>query len=211
MAAKPPAMTDMSADSLPIEQPKSITECTPRDPLVELIKRIANGEQAALDELRRACLNNVYAVAKRILVAVEDAEEVVYDVLLWVWHNPDRFDSSRGTVSAWLNNLAWSRSIDLLRKRKRRESLVHPDADLATYAGQEKNPDDWLSCFDEQSQIRRALSELKIEQRQVLLMAFFEGLTHQEIAERTQRPLGTIKSLIRRGLLQMRPTLSKDE
>ncbi len=211
MAATQQAMTDMSAASLPIEQPKSITEGTPRDPLVELIERIANGEQAALDELRVACLSNLYAVSKRILVTAEDAEETVYDVLLWVWHNPDRFNPSRGTVSAWLNNLAWSRSIDLLRKRKRRQSLMHPDADLATYEGQEKNPDNWLSCFDDQSRIRRALSELKLEQRQMLLMAFFEGLTHQEITERTQRPLGTVKSLIRRGLLQMRPMLSKDE
>jgi len=201
----------MSADKLPLNRAELVAKSSSVDPWHPLIGRIANGEQAALDELRIASLSKIYAVAKRILVAAEDAEEIVYDVLLWVWRNPDRYDPNRGTVATWLNNLAWSRSIDLLRKRKRRDDLLHPQADLAAYEGNVKDPDSWLSCFDDRSRVLQALNGLTSTQRQLVLMAFFQGLSHQEIAAQTERPLGTIKSLIRRGLLQMRSTLSEDE
>lgn len=201
----------MTAQPVPISRETDPVEIAAEDPWRPLIERIARGEQAALDELRNACLSRIYTVATRILGAAEDAEEIVYDVLLWVWRHPDRHEPARGCVAAWLNKLTWSRSIDLLRKRTRRESPLHPDPELDSYEGTVKNPDSWLTQFDERSRVHQALKAITPAQREMVLLAFFEGMSHQEIAERLQRPLGTVKSLIRRGLLQLRSVLEEHE
>ena len=201
-------MTVQTVQLEPTSAPNTAEHADPWRPLVE---RIAKGEQAALDELRTACLSRIYTVAKRILGAAEDAEEIVYDVLLWVWRNPDRHEPARGSVGAWLHKLTWSRSIDLLRKRKRRESPLHPDPELESYEGQVKKPDGWLAQFDDRSRVHQALKTITPAQQEMILLAFFEGMSHQEIAEHLERPLGTVKSLIRRGLLQLRSVLEESE
>ena len=192
-------------------QPTKSDEEQAADPWRVLILRIVKRDQSALGDLRHACLTRIHTVAKRILGDTEDTEEVIYDVLLWVWHHPERHDPERGSVSAWLNNLTWSRAIDRLRKRRRQQDILHPEVADEAYPVATVEPETWLSMVDCGSRVHRAMATLTSAQRELVLLAFFEGLSHQEIADRVARPLGTVKSLIRRGILQMRSVLEESE
>ena len=140
----------------------------------------------------------VYSVALRVLSDTGAAEDVLQEVFMQLWRNPGAFDSSRGNMAAWLAVIARNRAIDTLRKRHSETNLadevvsVEPDmtGDAERGRAMEK--------------VRRALSAMPPVQRDALEMAYFEGLTHTEIAAKTGEPLGTIKTRIRSGLLALR-------
>jgi RNA polymerase sigma-70 factor (ECF subfamily) len=142
----------------------------------------------------------VYAVALRVLGDTGAAEDVLQEVFLQLWRNPGVFDSSRGNLGAWLAVIARNRAIDGLRKRRPETDIadmvvsVEPDmaGDAERSRGMEK--------------VRGALGTMPAAQRSALEMAYFEGLTHIEIAAKTGEPLGTIKTRIRTGLLALRKT-----
>ena len=165
---------------------------------MRLVARIRSGEQQAMSELYDRYSKVVYAVALRVLQDAAGAEDVLQDVFLQLWRNPDAFDASRGSLAAWLAVIARHRAIDRLRKRR-------PETDIeeCVIAG---GPD--LRDESERSlviaKVRVALDAMSPEQRQAMELAFFQGLTHTEIAERTGEPLGTIKTRIRSGLQLLR-------
>jgi len=165
---------------------------------MRLVARIRSGEQQAMSELYDRYSKVVYAVALRVLQDAAGAEDVLQDVFLQLWRNPDAFDASRGSLAAWLAVIARHRAIDRLRKRR-------PETDIeeCVIAG---GPD--LRDESERSlviaKVRVALDAMSPEQRQAMELAFFQGLTHTEIAEKTGEPLGTIKTRIRSGLQQLR-------
>lgn len=169
----------------------------------DLIARIGSRELRALDQLYDATVDKLYALAARVAGDPRDAEEVVADVYQYVWEHHAQFDGSRGNGMAWLSMLTWSRASDRRRRRKPESSLetLHPEALSAAYTGCEENSGaNEMEAFVEGHRVRLALAGLRSEQRQLLLMAFFEGASHAEIAERTGMPLGTVKSHIRRGM-----------
>src|ERR1700685_189700 len=165
---------------------------------MRLVARIRAGDQQAMSELYDRYAKVVYAVALRVLQDAGAAEDVLQDVFLQLWRNPDAFDASRGSLAAWLAVIARHRSIDRLRKRR-------PEVDVedCVIAG---GPD--LADEAERTlvieKVRVVLAEMNPEQRKVLELAFFQGLTHTEIAEKTGEPLGTIKTRIRTGLQHLR-------
>jgi RNA polymerase sigma-70 factor (ECF subfamily) len=178
--------------------------------LTRLLAQIADGDANALDQLRLQVTGRLYSIAFRILGSAEDAEEIVVDVLLWLWQHADRFAPERGHALAWLGTLTWNRAIDALRQRQRRQSILHPDPAADTYVSTDceaEGPAEWLQSFDRSSDIATALAALRATQRELILLAFFEGLSHAEIAERLQRPLGSVKSDIRRGLQRLHQLL----
>jgi len=140
----------------------------------------------------------VYSIALRVLGDTGAAEDVLQEVFLQLWRNPGVFDSSRGNMAAWLAVIARNRAIDSLRKRRRETDIadvvvsVEPDlaGDTERARAMEK--------------IRGVLGDMPAAQRSALEMAYFEGLTHTEIAARTGEPLGTVKTRIRAGLLSLR-------
>jgi len=140
----------------------------------------------------------VYSIALRVLGDTGAAEDVLQEVFLQLWRNPGVFDSSRGNMAAWLAVIARNRAIDSLRKR-------HQEADIADVVVSVE-PD--LARDTERTRamekIRGVLGEMPAAQRSALEMAYFEGLTHTEIAARTGEPLGTVKTRIRAGLLSLR-------
>jgi len=140
----------------------------------------------------------VYSIALRVLGDTGAAEDVLQEVFLQLWRNPEVFDSSRGNMAAWLAVIARNRAIDSLRKR-------HQEADIADVVVSVE-PD--LARDTERTRamekIRGVLGEMPAAQRSALEMAYFEGLTHTEIAARTGEPLGTVKTRIRAGLLSLR-------
>jgi RNA polymerase sigma-70 factor, ECF subfamily len=140
----------------------------------------------------------VYSVALRVLGDTGAAEDVLQEVFMQLWRNPGVFDSSRGNLAAWLAVISRNRAIDAIRKRR-------PDTDIADVIVSVE-PD--LAGDAERARamekVRGALGAMPSAQRSALEMAYFEGLTHTEIAAKTGEPLGTIKTRIRAGLLALR-------
>ena len=163
-----------------------------------LVAGIRSGNENAMAQLYDRYSPIVYAVALRVLGDTAAAEDVLQDVFIQLWRNPGAFDASRGQMAAWLSVIARHRAIDVLRKRTSdsdiSEVVVSVNANLDAAADRNKAL----------QKVREVLSGMPAQQRSAIEMAFFEGLTHTEIANRTGEPLGTIKTRIRTGLLSLR-------
>ncbi len=170
-----------------------------------LIARVRTGDQDAMAALYDRYSPLVYAVALRALGDSSSAEDVLQEIFVQLWRNPAAFDSSRGSLAAWLGVIARNRSIDHLRRRRPEENLeevvIAASVDLRTET--ERN----LAI----AKVRTALNGMPAEQRRCVEMAFFEGLSHSEIATRTGDPLGTIKTRIRSALTYLRRQFSQEE
>jgi RNA polymerase sigma-70 factor (ECF subfamily) len=172
-----------------------------------LLARVAQRDASALGALYDLAGGAVHGVCRRILRDPSDAEEASMDVFLQVWQKASRFDPERGDALTWLLTLARSRAIDRLRARgaaRRHETELDERHDAPS---SEPGPETRSSLAERAALVRGALSELPEEQREVLELAYFEGLTHSEIAERLAQPLGTAKSRIRLALQRLRRTL----
>lgn len=185
------------------------------------LARIVRQDDAALDSLYRACIGRVYGLALRIVGNPAIAEEVAEDTFWQVWRQAPRFDPLRGTALAWLLTIARSRALDALRARKRvLAHTVSADAlgeglDALCEGGSAQlngldaaSPADLLEAVQANQQLHLALAMLDALPRQLVALAFFKGLTHEEIAGQTGLPLGTVKSHIRRAMTALRACLS---
>ena len=163
-----------------------------------LVSAIRSGDEQAMAQLYDRYSPIIYSVALRVLGDTGAAEDILQEVFLQLWRSPDMFDASRGSMPGWLAVIARNRAIDSLRKRRPETDInqvvVSVEPDLAGKA-------EWSRAADK---IRGALGGLPAPQRSALEMAFFEGLTHTEIAEKTGEPLGTVKTRIRAGLMTLR-------
>jgi RNA polymerase sigma-70 factor, ECF subfamily len=193
-------------------------ELQPQDPLradsraevalEPLVARMQAGDQAALGELYDLTIGKVYALALAILRVREDAEEIACDTYGQVWQQAARFDASRATVMGWLLMMCRSRALDRLRQQRARGGGSHVDLDAAAeLCAADETAEEFLGRFQEGSLVRAALERLTPERQRLVQLAFLEGLTHAEIAERTGLPLGTVKSHVRRALLELRDAL----
>jgi RNA polymerase sigma factor (sigma-70 family) len=174
-----------------------------------LMRALASGSDDALRELYARYAPLVFGIATRSLERAA-AEEVVQDVFLSLWRGAERFDPERGTLRAWLLQIAHHRILNELRGRRRRVQL-EPEPDAANEAALE-DPDPgpqgvlWLQF--RRAAVRNALAELPPAQRQALALAFLEDLTHEQVAETLQLRLGTAKTRIRAGLAKLRAQLT---
>jgi RNA polymerase sigma-70 factor, ECF subfamily len=164
----------------------------------EIVARICSGDESAMALLYDRYSRVVYAVALRVLSDGSAAEDILQDVFMQLWRNPQAFNASRGSLAAWLAVIARNRAIDKLRKKRPEaepaETVIAVAPDLEDTAGHN------LAI----EKVRTVLAGIPAEQRAALEMAFFEGLTHVEIAGKTGQPLGTIKTRIRSGLSAVR-------
>ena len=172
---------------------------------IAAMHRMANGDGAALAELYDRHGRAIFSLAFRILREQADAEEVVQDVFAQAWRHAARYDTSRGAVVAWLLILTRSRAIDRLRTRRGQpvSQEEHPSA-VEALAAAAAPADLELHSADQARRVRAALDALPFLQKAAIELAYFEGLTHAEVAERLQQPLGTVKTRIRAGLLRLR-------
>ena len=175
--------------------------------LAALVQRVVGRDEKALEALYDATSARVHGLVWRIVQRAALAEEVVEDTYWQVWRQAPRFDGARGRPMTWLLAMARSRAIDALRRdeRFRHEELAEdgPAADGAAASP----PPDLLDATRNAAALHAALSALEPKARQLVALAFFRGLTHEEIAEREAMPLGSVKSLIRRSLQAMRRAL----
>ena len=172
------------------------------------LERMARGDSDGLAELYDRHGRLVYSLALRILRDQGDAEDVVQEVFSQAWRQASRYQASRGNVVAWLMNLARSRAIDRLRSRRSRPEPVADATAVVDMPDLAQPVDEQLALSGRAEQIRSAVDELSLLQRVAIELAFYEGLTHAEIAERLELPLGTVKTRIRQGLLKLKDRLA---
>ncbi len=173
------------------------------------MSRVAAHDGAAFTRLFEHHASVTLGLLSRILGRRMEAEEILQEVFLQVWTQADRYDADRSTPRGWILMLARSRALDRLRRRdssRRREEAVSAEQDEAVSPlGTER-----LESLERRRQVTGALEALSPEQRRCIELAFFEGLTHTQIAERLEAPLGTVKSRILLGMNKLRQTLSAE-
>jgi RNA polymerase sigma-70 factor (ECF subfamily) len=182
---------------------------TAEDLQAQLLRRIANGDIAALSELYDQTATPLFSVALRILADASEAEEVIQDVFVQIWQRASTFDPLLGSAFHWALSITRHRAIDRLRSRQRRARLAEQLQEANVPDSTEANSPEAGALNAEGAAILRvALGGLPADQRQAIELAFFRGLTHNEIADMLKEPLGTVKARIRRGLLKLRDCLA---
>jgi RNA polymerase sigma-70 factor (ECF subfamily) len=171
-----------------------------------VLMRLAEGELDALEDLYDRYKTMAYSIAYRITNDTTLAEDVVQDAFLGAWRNAARYVEGRGSVKTWLLSIVHHRAIDAIRRRRLTVEL--PDVELPPPVALTL-PDVWteVAAGLDAETVQAALDVLSDVQREAIELAYFSGLTQQEIADRTGTPLGTVKSRMRLGLLAMRRTL----
>ncbi len=176
-----------------------------------LMRQIAQGDKQAFSELYDRFSGPLYGAALRILNDPAEAQDVVHDAYLTLWEKAATFDTARGNAFAWAVTLVRNRAIDRVRMRRRRAELLAASApsDLGyTEQGGTGSGSDSAQLGDDARAVRAAVATLPAEQQRAVELAFFGGLTQEEIARKLSEPLGTVKARIRRGLMKLRDALA---
>lgn len=173
-----------------------------------LLERIAAGDQTAVKECMDAYGNLIWSLARRFCASAADAEDATQEIFLEIWKFAARYDPTAGSEAVFISTIARRRMIDRLRARDRRPPM-QPLDDLLDVQEASAETDAGALAVDA-ALASRAVAQLDPLQQQVLLMGVVQGMTHAEIAESTGKPLGTVKTQIRRGLLRVRELLEQD-
>ena len=175
-----------------------------------ILQRIAAGDREAVQQCIDAYGGMLASLARRAGLAAGEAEDAIQDIFVALWRSAQRFDPSVAAERTFVGMIARRRLIDLQRRLGRRaENAAAAEADEALPSG-ERGIDEELAVRDEGRRARAALQELRPEQRRVLELSIVEGLSHQQIADVTGMPLGTVKTHARRGLQRVRELLGMD-
>ena len=182
----------------------SVTRIVPEE-LNQLLVRTAAGDRAAFADLYRRSSPRLLGVCIRMLVDHREAEEVLQEAYVSVWQRAGSFDPTRAGAMTWLVALARNKAIDRLRQH--RIPASDPAVELEAIPDEDSTPASGVERGEEYRRLEQCMDELEPQQRSSIRGAFFSGLTYNALAERARVPLGTMKSWIRRGLLQLRVCL----
>ncbi|MGQ0442314.1 MAG: RNA polymerase sigma factor [Methylophilaceae bacterium] len=180
------------------------------DKFFNMVKGMVAREEASLVTFYDCTLSKVYGLALKITRRHDLAEEVTEDTYMQAWQEASKFDDARGPTMAWLMMICRSRAIDALRRQDEAESHAAPET-LKTEIDSTNGPLDILLTLERESDIQLAITTLNPTQRQLIGLAFFKGLTHEEIASQMHMPLGTVKSNIKRAQTKLKAALTQKE
>jgi len=184
----------------------------PSADLADLLARTALADQAAFAELYRRTSPHLYAVAVRILREPAAAEEVLQEAFVSIWHHAGRYAAELSQPQTWLASIVRNRCLDRLRRRDLDWVSLTRDDDEETeieLPAEGSSPVDLLIAGAEAASVRDCVQALEGGQKQAIALAFFQGLTHAELARALREPLGTVKSWVRRGLARLRQCLEQ--
>jgi RNA polymerase sigma-70 factor, ECF subfamily len=174
--------------------------------LAALIRGVAAQDQSAMAELYDATRRLIYGLVLRIVTDPGAAEEVLLDVYMQAWRQADRYDEERGAPLAWLTTIARSRALDRVRSISQEQRRSEP-LEAASQHSVEASAHESAQAGEVQAHVRRALDSLSPDQRSVIELAYYGGLSHSEIALELKQPLGTVKTRTRLGMIKLRETL----
>jgi RNA polymerase sigma-70 factor (ECF subfamily) len=189
-------------EAKPVNQPET------QDRDVELLRQIASGDRGAFAEFYDRHSTLMFSVATKILNDTNEAEDVLQEAFLQIWEKAAKFDPQLGRASSWAAIMVRNKAIDRIRSSQRRTRLAEEAGTAQAIAGEAADTvNDTLHGHEQAKIIQTAIVELPQEQRQAIELAYFSGLTQDEISKKLNTPLGTIKARIRRGLLKLRDQL----
>jgi RNA polymerase sigma-70 factor, ECF subfamily len=171
------------------------------------LKEICGRDQTAMRKLYDETSHIVYSLALRMLRNPPDAEEVTIDVYSQIWRDAWKYSDDRGSAFAWMMNIARSRTVDHMRARRTRTERNQPIEEIGDLRDSCADPEELTGLSQKRQAIRAAMESLPGDQKIVLRLAFFQGLTHVEVAEALDEPLGTVKTRIRSGMMKLREIL----
>jgi RNA polymerase sigma-70 factor (ECF subfamily) len=193
----------------PVQLAIDTAETRARDQdLVSLVELVATGDQSALALLYDTTNRLIYSLILRVLGDVSSAEEVLVDVYTQVWRQAASYDANRGAPLAWMATIARSRAIDRLRSGWQDQRRKEPLEVLGDAPANAASPEETTAASERQRFVREALNLLTPEQREVIELAYYSGLSHSEIAEKLKQPLGTVKTRTRLGMMKLREALA---
>lgn len=175
----------------------------------QILARMRQGDDWAMSLLYDRYARLVFSLALRVLSDRDAAEEMVQEVFIKVWRRAGDFDPERAKLSTWIARIAHNQAIDEWRRRSHRPSLASPPQNESS--ADTVLPIDAVVADWDHQKIVRALGRIPHEQRQVIEMAYWDGLTHKEIAEKLGEPMGTVKTRIRRGMQKLKVLLEQQE
>ena len=174
-----------------------------------LMRRIVEADETALGALYDRWIRSLYSLVLHLLKDPDEAEDVVEAIFWQAWKKSDSYDPSRGAVSTWLLTIGRRKALDRLRAKKRsKEDTVLGDFSFADIPSGAPDPSSEVEGLELRERVRAALNELPNEQREVLELGYFSGLSQTEIAEATGQPLGTVKTRMRLAMQKLREPLS---
>ncbi len=188
---------------------RAVAKADRADPLAAKIQAVASQDKQAFEAIYRETVDRVLRLASRILGDEHAADDVASDTYLQVWRNAASFDPHRGSAIAWILTMARSRALDAMRRSataiSKTKELVdrEPDTAVPTH--------DLLDITGRETSLHIALLELDGMDRQLLALAYFRGYSHQQLADITGQPLGTVKTRIRRALTKLRELMADTE
>ena len=177
------------------------------------MKRLFYRDLKAFRALYNRYANLVYSTSLRVVRDTQIAEDMVQEVFLRLWRKPESYLPQRGRFVTWLTSVTRNRAVDEIRSRNRRyrHETASPEEQEREFPGPERDdPALTAELSDQRRLVLAAMAELPVEQRQVIELAYFGGLTQQEISERTGQPLGTVKTRIRLGMQKLRTALTPE-
>jgi RNA polymerase sigma-70 factor (ECF subfamily) len=172
-----------------------------------LMEQLARQQEEAMEELYERYARPVYSLLRRITGETTTAEELLQDVFLRLWRNAGSYQASRGPLEPWLYTLARNRALDHMRGKSEKQRQREEGREILPSDLSPPNPEEWMDHRRRSQKVRELVGSLPEKQRRALELAFFEGLTHSEIAGAMNEPLGTIKSWIRSALHRLRQEL----
>jgi RNA polymerase sigma-70 factor, ECF subfamily len=174
-------------------------------PAVELIERMAAGDELALADFYQSFAPTLYGLAMKMLEDEKEAEDVLQEGFIYIWRKAASYNPQLSSPFSWAVMIVRHKAIDRIRSRRRVERIVdRAMVEFSHFAETDERSADEPVLSEQRAIVRAALAHMPSEQRQALELAFFSGLTHEEIAAHLATPLGTIKARIRRGLIRMR-------
>lgn len=179
------------------------------DELNELLVRCGKQDAKAFQQLYQAASPRLYALCRRMMRDDALAEDVLQEGFVKIWKNAHSYTAGRASAMTWMTTIVRNQALDKLRMAKSRPMLeAEGEYESMEFASTDLSPDSLQALSEDTQRLMHCLQHLKPEQRECILSAFYYGYTHDELAEKMQKPLGTVKAWIRRGMDQLRQCLS---